>query len=90
MMKHWLMVCVMVLGLTTFAVRVPVHAQSILQGAATCSQAADKCSDYCSKQFGGSVESAKCVDKCTLARAQCDRDGCFNTEMGSVCELSKR
>ena len=84
------MVFAAVLGLTTFTVRVPTHAQSILQGAATCSETAEKCSDHCSKQFGGSVESVKCVDKCTLARARCDRDGCFNTEMGTVCELSKR
>jgi hypothetical protein len=89
-MKHWLVMIVALLGMAAYAAPVAAQNQINMQGVATCSQAADRCSDYCGRVFGGSVDSAKCVDACTLARAKCDRDGCFNTEMGSICELSKR
>ena len=63
------------------------------QGAAplTCTQAYGKCFDYCAAQFpSGREASAKCVDACFMARADCDRNGCFRTDLASTCNLEKR
>jgi hypothetical protein len=90
-MGHWVRITLAVLCVAVFTASAPASAQSLLQGARTCSDAYGKCFDYCSNQFpGGSEKSARCVDQCTLARAKCDRGGCFRTKMASLCGLSKR
>jgi hypothetical protein len=56
----------------------------------TCSGAYDVCFNACSQQFpGGSDASAKCIDKCAMSRAKCDRNGCFSSKSISVCGLAK-
>jgi hypothetical protein len=56
----------------------------------TCSGAYGLCFDACSTQFpGGTDASAKCIDKCAMARAKCDRNGCFNAKSIAVCGLAK-
>jgi hypothetical protein len=90
-MRHWAKITLAVLGVSIFAASLPASAQSIFQGANTCSQAYGKCFDYCSSQYpGGGKASARCVDKCAYGRAKCDSSGCFNTQMASKCGLSKR
>ncbi len=56
----------------------------------TCSEAYDFCFNACSQQLpGGTDASAKCIDKCAMSRAKCDRNGCFTSKMISVCGLAK-
>lgn len=58
--------------------------------AQTCSEAYDVCFNACSQQFpGGTNASAKCIDKCAMSRAKCDRNGCFTSKAISVCGLAK-
>lgn len=65
---------------------------AIAQGAAveTCSEAYDFCFNACVQQYpGGTDASAKCIDKCVMSRAKCDRNGCFTSKSISVCGLAK-
>lgn len=56
----------------------------------TCSEAYDVCFNGCVQQFpGGTDASAKCIDKCVLSHAKCDRNGCFTSKFISVCGLAK-
>lgn len=56
----------------------------------TCSAAYSVCFDACSQKFpGGTDASAKCIDKCAMSRAKCDRNGCFTSKAISVCGLAK-
>lgn len=56
----------------------------------TCSEAYDFCFNACVQQFpGGTDASAKCIDKCAMSRAKCDRDGCFTSKSLNVCGLAK-
>lgn len=69
----------------------PAQAQPALQGAQTCSAAYGKCFDYCAAQYpAGREKSAKCVDQCFVARAECDRGGCFKIGAVEVCQLERR
>lgn len=73
-------VVVTVLPVTAFA-------QSAVE---TCSEAYDICFSGCVQQFpGGTDASAKCIDKCVMVRATCDRNGCFTSKYISVCGLAK-
>lgn len=66
-------------------------AQPVLKDAQTCTAAYGKCFDYCATQYpAGRERSAKCVDQCFVARAECDRGGCFKFEAAEVCQLQKR
>ncbi|WP_424361248.1 hypothetical protein [Methylocystis parvus] len=79
-----------VLALCAQAIATPAFAQA---GPAlkTCSQAYDQCFNTCAAQFPkGGEKSAKCIDKCAMARAQCDRNGCFKDEGINVCGLSEQ
>lgn len=56
----------------------------------TCSEAYDFCFNACVAQFpGGTDASAKCIDKCAMSRAKCDRNGCFTSKSLNVCGLAK-
>lgn len=67
------------------------QAQPALQGVQTCTQAYGKCFDYCAAQYpAGREASAKCVDTCFVARADCDRGGCFKLGAVEVCQLQQR
>jgi hypothetical protein len=65
----------------------------LAQGAAaikTCSQAYNQCFDVCTKRDSkGDLASAKCIDKCSMARAKCDSAGCFKDEGIDACGLVK-
>ena len=55
----------------------------------TCSEAYDFCFNACVQQFpGGTDASAKCIDKCVMSRAKCDRNGCFSSKYINVCGLA--
>lgn len=73
---------------------VAMAAPTLAQGGATfttCSQAYDQCFNACAATFPkGHERSAKCIDKCAMARAQCDRTGCFKDDGMNVCGLSER
>jgi hypothetical protein len=65
---------------------------ALSQGTAveTCSEAYDFCFNACAQKFpGGTDASAKCIDKCVMSRAKCDRNGCFTSTFISVCGLAK-
>jgi hypothetical protein len=68
----------------------PTSAQTAMGTVRTCSQAYGVCFGYCSKLYGGSERSAKCIDKCAYGRAICDRGGCFDTAAVSMCGLERR
>ena len=69
-MRHSAKVVLAVLGLSVSAVSLPAFAQSMYQGARTCSQAYGSCFDYCSKKYGGGVASAHCVELLHLATGE--------------------
>ncbi len=55
----------------------------------TCSEAYGLCFDGCTQRFpGGTDASAKCIDKCAMSRAKCDRNGCFTNKTINVCGLA--
>lgn len=87
-MKKWAVAAAV--GLYVLAASAPVLAQA---GAAprTCSQAYNQCFDACTARFpGGGEGSAKCIDKCAMARSQCDRSGCFKDEGIEACGLARQ
>ena len=54
----------------------PGFAQQSGAALKTCSQAYNQCFDSCTKRDPkGDVASAKCIDKCAMARAKCDSAG---------------
>jgi hypothetical protein len=54
----------------------------------TCSQAYDRCFAACAQRFPGVNETAaRCIDKCTMARAKCDQGGCFSDNGFEACGL---
>ena len=56
----------------------------------TCTQAYNQCFDTCTKRDAkGDLASAKCIDKCAMARAKCDSAGCFKDEGIDACGLVK-
>jgi hypothetical protein len=68
----------------------PVLAQQSNSALKTCSQAYNQCFDTCTKRDSkGDLASAKCIDKCSMARAKCDKAGCFNDEGIEACGLVK-
>jgi hypothetical protein len=86
-MKLWPKV-IMICGAVAFSV--PVFAQTSNASLKTCSQAYNQCFDTCTKRDSkGDLASAKCIDKCSMARAKCDKSGCFSDEGIDVCNLVK-
>jgi hypothetical protein len=68
----------------------PGFAQQSGAALKTCSQAYNQCFDSCTKRDPkGDVSSAKCIDKCAMARAKCDSAGCFKDEGIDTCGLVK-
>lgn len=77
------------IGLASLAMSVSASAWS-QPAIETCSQAYAQCFDACTSRYpGGGEASAKCIDKCAMARAHCDRNGCFKDEGVNVCGLAK-
>lgn len=70
-----------------------ISGPAFAQGASaikTCSQAYNQCFDACTKRDPkGDMTSAKCIDKCAMARAKCDSAGCFKDEGIDACGLVK-
>ncbi len=86
-MKKWSKL-VMIFCAVSFSA--PVFAQQGNGALKTCSQAYNQCFDVCTKRDSkGDVASAKCIDKCAMARAKCDSAGCFKDEGIDVCGLVK-
>lgn len=91
MLKHSLKAAGAVLSIVLGLSVVTASAQPILQGTQTCTAAYGKCFDYCAAQYpAGREKSAKCVDQCFVARAECDRGGCFKFDAVEVCQLQQR
>lgn len=85
-MRKFFLLFGMSVSLTFF----PFAAFSQTGAVETCSEAYDVCFNGCVQQFpGGTDASAKCIDKCVLSHAKCDRNGCFTSKFISVCGLAK-
>jgi O-glycosyl hydrolase len=85
-MKKRLSLMAMSLGLSMMTTAALSQGTSVQ----TCSAAYDVCFNACSQQFpGGTDASAKCIDKCAMSRAKCDRNGCFKSNSVNVCGIAK-
>jgi hypothetical protein len=86
-MRKLLLFISMSVGLVTLPATAFAQAGTAVE---TCSEAYDFCFNACVQQFpGGTDASAKCIDKCVMSRAKCDRNGCFTSKAISVCGLAK-
>ena len=85
-----LKITIALLAVFIFVTSSPTFAQTAIGTVRTCSQAYGICFNYCSRTYGGSERSAKCIDKCAYRRAICDRGGCFDMAAVSKCGLERR